>query len=101
YWQSGEILNDFLQAYVASAYHSYVNFCIVAPFDNTSSSPKNMSEFLTEVQTWISKYFGRPEYYQINGMPVVFVLNPQNLDANLGGSATQALDGARQLAKNA
>ena len=94
----GEQPNNFLQAYSASVYHDYVQFCIAYANNSAGDTAGSIKEFLSITQAWINEYFSQPTYYKINAIPVVFVLTPGQLDANLGGSSKQALDAARQLA---
>jgi uncharacterized protein (TIGR03437 family) len=98
---AGEQPNNFLQAYFSSAYHSYVQFCLAYAGNSSGVIASSTADLLTITQAWINEYFSRPEYYRINQTPVILVLNPDILDANLGGSAKQALEAARQLAKSA
>jgi len=99
--QQGEQPNNFFQAYFSSAYRDYMKFCIAYANDHPENTASGVPEFLTIAQTWISKYFSQPGYYTVNQTPVVFVLNPTQLEDNLGGSAKPALDAARQLAQSA
>jgi photosystem II stability/assembly factor-like uncharacterized protein len=92
----GELPNPFFKAYFASKYRSFIQFCILACMD-----VKSVDEFLTVVKDWIERYFTQPEYYRINGMPVVIVDWPEGLDTSFGGSSKHALDAARQLAADA
>jgi len=98
--EQGEQPNTFLQAYFSSAYHSYVQFALAYAGNQPSVVAGSTSELLTITQAWINEYFSRPGYYTINQKPVIFVLNANILDANLGGSAKQALEAARQLASS-
>jgi hypothetical protein len=97
----GEQPNSFFQGYFSSVYHDYIKFCIAYANDHAEETPGSVAAFLTIAQSWIGSYFSRPEYYQLNQTPVVIVLNPAQLDASLGGSAKEALDAARQLARSA
>lgn len=95
----GEQPNPFLQAYFASTYHDYIKYCIAYAGNSPTTNAESISDLLTITQAWINEYFSEPGYYMINGAPVVFVLDPGGLDSNLGGSAKQGLEAARQLAK--
>lgn len=99
--ERGEWPNNFLQAYSSSVYRGYVGFCIVYADDNVGDTASGQADFLNITQAWINEYFSRPEYYKINQTPVVILTNPSQLDAELGGSAKQALEAARQLARQA
>jgi hypothetical protein len=107
YWNSsggaappGEIPNGFLRAYAAASYRDSMKFCI-AYADGEGSAVTSVGVFEIIAKAWIKKYFSQPGYLKIDGKPVVFIIGPGLLDANLGGSAAQALDEARQLAKTA
>lgn len=97
----GEQPNNFLEAYSAAVYRSYIKFCIAYANDHAGDTAGSVDEFQKIAQAWIHEYFLRAGYYEIDKSPVVFVLNPSQLDLNLGGSAKVALDSARQLAKDA
>ena len=99
--EQGEQPNSFLQAYASSVYHGYIQFCLSYAGNQPAAIAGSVPELLTITQTWIDKYFPRSEYYRIGRMPVIIVRNPDILAANLGGSAKQGLDAARQLAKAA
>jgi uncharacterized protein (TIGR03437 family) len=96
----GEQPNNFLQAYFASAYHNYIEYCLAYAGNSPTTNAESVSDLLSITQAWINEYFSKPGYYTINGAPVVFVVDPSDLDANLGGSAKQGLEAARQLARS-
>ncbi len=50
----------------------------------------SIEEFLALVKTWIDEYFKQPEYYKINGMPVVIIYDTWH-DTWLGGSSKTSL----------
>jgi hypothetical protein len=97
----GELPNNFLQAYKQAAYNNFEKFCIAYADDNLGDSAGSNADFSKIAQAGISEYFNQPGYYTIDGKPVVFIVNPGLLDSNLGGSSSQALDAARQLAVSA
>jgi len=90
--------NPLLKAHLASGYRSYVQFCL--GFAIQDVGPMSLDEFLALIKTWIDEHFARPEYYKINGMPVVIIGDPEH-DTWFGGSSKQAFGAARQLAKDA
>jgi len=96
----GEQPNNFLQAYSASVYRKYIKFCL-AYADGNGTTASSTAEFKKITQAWIKEYFSQPEYLKIDGKPVVIVIGPGQLDDNLGGSSAQALEDARQLARDA
>ncbi len=57
----------------------------------------SIDDFLVIVKAWIIEYFKDPQYYRISNLPVVFLF-PMD---QLGDVTKQALDAARQLAKDA
>lgn len=97
---SGEQPNNFLEAYSAAVYRKYMKFCLVYA-DGPGATASSNAEFQKIVQTWIEKYFSQPEYFKIDGKPVIFIVDPGFLDSNLGGSAAQSLEDARKLAQKA
>ncbi len=99
--EQGEQPNPFLQAYPSARYRDYIQYCIAYGNNIATATAASTAEFLEITQTWISKYFSSPGYYTINKAPVVFVLNPTQLETNLGGSAEAALNAARQFARSA
>lgn len=60
-------------------------------------------EFVRLTDRIIGRYFTRPNYYTINGMPVFMIYDPANLIRGLGGveKTRRALDGFRQRASAA
>lgn len=95
-----EVPNNFLQAYPQAVYRKYIKFCLAFANGNGTAVSSN-AEFMKIVQLWIKEYFHQPDYYKINGKPVIFIIDPGLLDSNLGGSSSQALESARQLAREA
>jgi hypothetical protein len=97
---AGELPSNFLEAYSAASYRDYVKFCI-AYANGNGATAGSVAEFESIAKAWIKEYFSQPGYLKIDGKPVVFTIAPGLLDTNLGVQTKQALDDARQLAKNA
>jgi hypothetical protein len=81
--EQGEQPNSFLQAYFASTYRNYIKYCIAYAGNSPTTNAESVSDLLTITQAWIDEYFSKAGYYTINGAPVIFVLDPSDLDTNL------------------
>ena len=65
------------QAFLKAKNRGKMRFCL--HWANHNEAPRTMQEFDDMVQYWQDRYFSKPEYYSIDGRPVVFVFSPDML----------------------
>jgi len=104
YWQQGarSLEHALMDGYLHAANRKYVKFCILwanhnAPGTNSEADLLNVTDY------WIKNLFKRPEYYKVDGKPMVIFFLGSNLRKDLGGSEAvkNALNKMRDKAKSA
>lgn len=102
YWSgNAPMLEHALQNYLA-IHGKKPGFSVM--WANHSAGPKNGAVFYSMVRYWIDNYFSRPEYFKIDGKPVVFIMLGDGLDEKaraFGSSAEELLSKAQSMAKAA
>lgn len=70
-----------------------MKFCLLWANHNPDGS-HSLDDSTSVARHWVKSYFKRPEYYRINGKPVVILFSPYRLREDLGGpeGARRALD---------
>ncbi len=103
YWdRGGQHLDHWVKAFQKSRYNSYLKWAMM--WANHNGAGSHSEEDQRKVtQFWIDNYFGTPEYYRINDMPVVMVWSPSNMNRDLGGKdgAKRLLEISREMARAA
>lgn len=104
YWMNngGAMLTQAIDAYQASPARSVVNFSIL--WANHTDTPSSLDQFDAIVDYWIHHYFRQKTYRQVDGMPVVFIFSPEDLDrkaAAFGSSVAKLFERANKRAANA
>lgn len=104
YWHQGTVrLEHWINAYRQARYRSYLKWCMMYANHNPPGSHSEEDQRAV-TQYWIDHYFGMPEYYRIDDMPVVMYWSPANLRRDMGGQpgdAKKLLDISRQMAREA
>jgi len=78
YWGGGKpFLEHSLRAYFKAPNRSQVPFALL--WANHDKAPASAADFAAMVQYWIDNYLRRPETFKVDGRPVVFILDHQNL----------------------
>lgn len=78
YWGNGKpLLEHSLRAYFASPNRGQVPFALM--WANHDAAPTSAEDFTSMVKYWIDNYFRRPEMFKVDGKPVVFILDHQQL----------------------
>jgi hypothetical protein len=92
YWHKGSQHNDhWIKAFGRARYRSYLKWAVMwanhnAEGSHSESDQRAVSKF------WIDNYFRTPEYYRIDGKPVVMIWSPQNMNRDL-----KSPDGCKRL----
>lgn len=78
YWGGGKpLLEHGLRAYFAAENRSRMPFALM--WANHDEAPTSKEDFKAMVRFWIDNYFKRPETFKVDGRPVVFILDHQQL----------------------
>ena len=94
-WYYGENKKVFLEhavrAYLRADNRGKVSFSIL--WANHDNMPQNMEDWDSMIHYWVDNYFSKPEFYRIDGRPVVFVFSAQALkkQAESFGKSTRQL----------
>lgn len=92
YWHKGYQHHDhWIQAFKQARYKSYLKWAVMWANHNPEGSHSEADQRAV-AKFWIENYFSMPEYYRIDGKPVVMIWSPQNMNRDLGGK-----DGCRRL----
>lgn len=104
YWVKGkrQLEHWLLDGYFNARYRDRLKFCLLWANHNPPGT-HSFEDFMALTDYWIATYFKRPEYYQIDGKPAVWIFTPRAMRQDLGGSEAvrRTLDAARERAKAA
>ncbi len=102
YWHKGSQHNDhWIKAFQKARYKSYLKWAVMWANHNAAGSHSEADQRAV-AKFWIENYFNTPEYYRIDGKPVVMLWSPQNMERDLGkGGCKRLLDLSRQMAVEA
>lgn len=83
YWSRGsQHLDHWIQAFEKAKYKSYLKWAVM--WANHNGPGTHSEEDQREVtQFWIDHYFKTPEYYTIDGKPVVMIWDPNQMDLDI------------------
>lgn len=103
YWDGkSTYLNHAIDNHIKASNNSKLKFSML--WANHSDVPRSLKEFDDMVAFWLSHYFVNPQYYRINGKPVMFIFSNGQLEIGakkFGWSAKRLLAHADQMAKDA
>ncbi len=93
YWSAGSRhLEHWLHdGYMNARYRGYLKWCMMWANHNPPGTHSEEDQRAV-TQYWLDHYFGMPEYYTIDGMPVVIIWSPGRMRGDMGGS-----EGVRRL----
>ena len=101
YWERGrrKLEHALHEGYLRSRFRSLLKFCLLWANHNRPGSSSE-DDLLAVVDYWIDQYFWRPEYFAIDGRPVVIVFSSGRLRQDLGSDGVKrAFDKARARAR--
>lgn len=102
YWDGkATSLNHAIDNYLGASNNSKLKFSIL--WANHSDVPKNLTEFDDMVAYWLKQYLTHPQFYKIDGKPVVFVFSNGQLETDakkFGWSAHSLLMRANDIARS-
>ncbi len=114
YWNKGSRhLEHWVQSFQKAKYRSYLKWAMMWANHNGPGS-HSLEDQANVTKYWIDNYFQTPEYYCIDGRPVVMIWSPAGMDADViaiekqkghqlkkGEGVKQLLDLSRKMAKDA
>ncbi|MDR2849180.1 MAG: glycoside hydrolase family 99-like domain-containing protein, partial [Verrucomicrobiota bacterium] len=104
YWDRGRQHNDhWIKAFKQARYRSQLKWAVMWANHNAEGSHSEEDQRAV-TKFWIENYFNMPEYYRIDGKPVVMIWSAQNMERDLGGGGggcKRLLELSRRLATEA
>jgi len=101
YWSAGSRMLEHAlhKGYFNARYHEKIKFCLLwanhnPPRTSSAEDMRNVTKY------WLDNYFLRPDYYKVDGKPVVVVFSPQRLTEDMGVEGVRnAFNESRKMAK--
>lgn len=103
YWHKGaQHLDHWVKSFYRAKYKSCIKWAMMWANHNAAGS-HSVADQRAVTKFWIENYFNTPEYLRIDGMPVVWMWSPQNMDrdAQGEGGCRKLLDVSREMARAA
>jgi len=114
YWNKGSRhLEHWIQGFQQARYKSYLKWAMMWANHNGPGS-HSLEDQANVTKYWIDNYFGTPEYYSIDGRPVVMIWSPEGMDRDViaiekkkgveltkGQGVKKLLDLSQEMAKKA
>lgn len=83
YWNKGSRhLEHWVQGFQQARYKSYLKWAMMWANHNGPGS-HSLEDQANVTKYWIDNYFGTPEYYSIDGRPVVMIWSPEGMDRDV------------------
>lgn len=83
YWSAGRIsLDHWVDAFYRAKYKKYLKWAIMWANHNGPGTHSE-ADWRAVTQFWLENYFKTPEYYQIDGKPVVVIWDPSVVDSDM------------------
>ncbi len=98
YWVQGarQLEHALHDGYLKSRYRSLLKFCLLWANHNPPKT-SSLEDCLALVRFWIEHYFCLPEYFTVDGKPVVIIFSPYRLTDDLGSEGVRkAFEAMRQ-----
>jgi len=114
YWNKGNRhLEHWIKGFQQARYKSYLKWAMMWANHNGPGS-HSLEDQANVTKYWIDNYFNTPEYYSIDGRPVVMIWSPEGMDRDViaiekqkgrelkkGEGVKQLLDVSREMARQA
>ena len=83
YWRAGQIsLDHWVKAFYRAKYKKYLKWAVMWANHNGPGTHSE-ADWRAVTQFWLENYFKTPEYYQIDGKPVVVIWDPAVIDSDM------------------
>jgi hypothetical protein len=103
YWDRGKIrLDHWLRAFQKARYRSHMKWAMMWANHNGKGS-HSIADQIKATQYWVDNYFNTPEYYCIDGKPVVMIWSQRGMETDMEGQGgiKALLAASQQVAKEA
>jgi hypothetical protein len=103
YWSAGarQLEHGLHQGYFQAPHRHLLKFCLLWANHNPPKT-HSIEDSRAVARYWIEHYFRRPEYFRVQGRPLVIMFSPHNLVSDLGVEGTrQALEAMREECRRA
>ena len=101
YWSAGGRSHDHAlhQGFFNAKYRDRIKFCLL--WANHNAAGTSSAEDMANVTNyWLDNYFLRPEYFKVDGKPVVVIFSPGRLTEDMGADGVRdAFNKSREMAK--
>jgi len=101
YWSAGarQLDHALHQGFFNAKYRDKIRFCLLWANHNAPGT-SSAEDMVNVTNYWLDNYFLRPEYFKIDGKPVVVVFSPHRLTDDMGiEGVRQAFDKSREMAR--
>lgn len=102
YWVQGarQLEHALHDGYLKSRYRHLLKFCLLWANHNPPKT-SSLEDCLNLTRFWIERYFRLPEYFTVDGKPLVIIFSPQRLREDLGSDGVRrALEAMRAECRN-
>ena len=83
YWHKGDRhLEHWVKGFQQAKYRKYLKWAMMWANHNAAGS-HSLEDQAAVTRYWIDNYFNTPEYYRIDGRPVVMIWSPGNMDRDV------------------
>jgi len=102
YWCKGSMsLDHWVKAFYRAKYRRHMKWAMMWA-NHTAKGSHSVEDQRAVTKFWIENYFNTPEYLQIDGKPVVWYWQADNMNRDLGpGGCRKLLDLSRRMAVEA
>ena len=101
YWSAGgrQLEHALHNGYFKARYHDKIKFCLLWANHNAPGT-SSAEDMVNVTNYWLDNYFLRPDYFKVDGKPVVVIFSPNRFTEDMGVEGTKkAFDKAREMAK--
>jgi Glycosyltransferase WbsX len=90
YWDRGsrQLEHALHEGYLRSRFRPFMKFCLLWANHNPPRSHTE-EDLMAVLDYWIDQYFWRPEYFTIDGRPVVIIFSSPGLSRDLGSEGVK------------
>ena len=101
YWSAGgrQLEHGIHKAFFNARYHDKIKFCLLWANHNAPGT-SSAEDMVNVTNYWLDNYFLRPDYFKIDGKPVVVIFSPNRFTEDMGVEGVKkAFDKSREMAK--
>jgi hypothetical protein len=101
YWSAGgrQLEHGIHKAFFNARYHDKIKFCLLWANHNAPGT-SSAEDMVNVTNYWLDNYFLRPDYFKVDGKPVVVIFSPDRFTQDMGvDGVRQAFEKSREMAK--